>query len=179
MSLTKELLADPVEFAQWAADSYLAPAYEQATKDHGLADSDVARWGISASELALYRCEIPLMAAAGVTSTVVSNLWYEYYQSFVEALSGRLVHMLYGHYSATFVKDAKDNIELYIAHLKSGLEPGAAGLFIDRVFGANPNKRQLLHDGFWKPGMDALLKTLHESRQSVADIVGTKSAAGG
>ncbi|HEU0277129.1 MAG TPA: hypothetical protein VFQ95_04850 [Rhodanobacteraceae bacterium] len=179
MSLTRELVADPVQFAQWATDNYLAPVYQRAQGSSELAKSDVARWNISQSELALYRCELPLMAAAGVTVTVAKNLWYEYYNSFLNALCGRLVHMLYGHYSEAFVKDARDNIELYIAHLESKVEPGAAGLFIERVFGANPSKAQLLHDEFWKPGMDALLQTLHESRQSLAEILDAASKAGG
>lgn len=179
MNLTKDLLADPTQFAQWATDNYLAPAYQEAETACRLADADVARWAITDSELVLYRCELPLMAAAGVTVTVAKNLWYEYYTAFIEALCGRLVHMLYGHYSAAFVKDARDSIESYIASLESKVAPGAAGLFIDRVFGANPNKQQLLHDGFWKAGMDALLQTLHDSRQSVATIIGAASGTGG
>lgn len=179
MSLTKEVMADPVQFAQWATDRYLVPAYEEAARGHRLAESDIAQWDVTESELALYRCEIPLMAAAGVAVTVAKNLWYEYYTTFIEALSGRLVHMLYGHYGAAFVKDARDNIELYIAHLESKLEPGAAGLFVDRVFSTNSHKEQLLHDGFWKPGMDALLKALQESRQSVAELMEAAGGAGG
>ena len=145
-------MADPIQFAQWATDSYLVPTYHEAAEAHRLAESDIARWGITESELALYRCELPLMAATGVTVTVAKNLWYEYYNTFIEALCGRLVRMLYGHYSAAFVKDARDNIELYVAHLESKVEPGAAGLFIDRVFGGNPNKGQLLYDGFLETG---------------------------
>ncbi|MGH2510379.1 MAG: hypothetical protein ACRDHZ_23635 [Ktedonobacteraceae bacterium] len=179
MNLTRELMADPVQFAQWATDNYLAPAYEGAEKSRALAGPDVARWNISESELALYRCELPLMAAAGVTVTVAKNLWYEYYSAFIEALCGRLVHMLYGHYSAAFTKDARDNIELYITHLESKVEPGAAGLFIERVFGSNQNKGQLLHDGFWKPGMDELLQALHDSRQTLAKLMDAASEAGG
>lgn len=179
MNLTRELMADPVQFAQWATDNYLAPAYEGAEKHGRLAESDIARWSISESELALYRCELPLMAAAGVTVTVAKNLWYEYYSTFIEALCGRLVHMLYGHYSAAFIRDARETIELYIVHLESKVEPGAAGLFVERIFGSNPNRAQLLHDGFWKPGMDALLQTLHDSRQSLAELMDAASKAGG
>lgn len=179
MNLTKDVMADPVQFAQWATDRYLVSAYEEASQGRRLAESDIARWDVTDSELALYRCEVPLMAAAGVAVTVTKNLWYEYYTTFIEALSGRLVHMLYGHYSTAFVKDARDNIELYIAHLESKLEPGAAGLFIDRVFSTNPHKEQLLHDGFWKPGMDALLRALQESRQSLAELMEAASGAGG
>ena len=176
MGLTRELMADPAQFAQWAIDTYVAPAYEADCRP--LAEADVDKWGITDAEVVLFRCELPLMAAAGVSVTVAKNLWYEYYTTFITALCGRLVHLLYGHYSAAFVKDARDNIELYVAHLESKLEPGAAGLFVERVFGQNTNKAELLYNGFWKPGMDALLQALQDSRQSVAELLENGGKAG-
>ena len=155
---------DPVQFAQWALDTYVAPAYSSGIAAENAA---LAEWSLSDSELALFRCEVALMAAAGVSTTVAKNFSYEFYKPFAAALCGRLVRLLYGHYSEAYVSDAWDSMELYVAHLESGLEPGAAGFFVDRVFAQNPRKPDLLYHGAWKPGMDALLHALGDSRQAL------------
>ena len=170
MTSLEALIDDPIQFAQWALDTYVAPAYSSEIAAEG---AMLDEWSLSDSELALFRCEIVLMAAAGVTTTVAKNYPHEFYKPFVTALCGRLVRLLYGHYSAAYVSDAQNSIELYIAHLESGLEPGAAGLFVDRVFAQNARKPDLLYHGAWKPGMDALLHALSDSRRALVHAMQT------
>ncbi|OOG61642.1 hypothetical protein B0E46_16985 [Rhodanobacter sp. B04] len=169
MSSLEALVNDPVEFAQWALGAYVSPAYGTAIEAEGKTRSELS---LSESELALFRCEVALMAAAGVATTVAKNFSYEFYKAFAAALSGRVVHLLYCHYSDAYVTDARNAMELYITHLESGLEPGAAGYFIDRVFAQNPRKPELLYHGAWKPGMDALLHALGDSRQALVRVLG-------
>lgn len=170
MASLEALIDDPAQFAQWALDTYVAPAYSS-----GIAAEDAmhAEWSLSDSELALFRCEVALMAAAGVSTTVAKNFSYEFYRPFATALCGRLVRLLYGHYSEAYVSDARNSMELYIAHLESGLEPGAAGFFVDRVFAQNPRKADLLYGAAWKPGMDALLHALGDSRRALVRALET------
>ena len=163
MEPVEELIGDPVQFAQWALDTYVAPAYS--SDIDAAAGVELAQWSLSDAEIALFRCELALMAAAGVSTTVAKNFSYEFYKSFANALCGRLVRLLYGHFSEAFVTDARQSMELYVVHLESGLEPGAAGFFVNRVFAENPRKGDLLYNGLWKPGMEALLHALGDSRQ--------------
>ena len=168
MSSIEALVRDPVEFAQWALGVYVSPAYESAIEAEAKTSSD---FSLNDSELALFRCEVALMAAAGVATTVAKNFSYEFYKAFAAALSGRVVHLLYGHYSESYVNDARNAMELYISHLESGLEPGAAGYFVDRVFVQSSRKSELLYHGAWKPGMDALLHALGESRKALVQLL--------
>ncbi|MEG3997922.1 hypothetical protein [Microcoleus sp. SVA1B1] len=167
MTSLEAFIDDPIQFAQWALDIYVAPAYSSAME----AEAVMLEWSLSDSELALFRCEIALMAAAGVSTTVAKNFPYEFYKPFATALCGRLVRLLYGHYSEAYVSDARNSMELYIAHLESGLEPGAAGFFVDRVFAQNARKPDLLYHGAWKPGMDALLHALGDSRNALVQAL--------
>ena len=168
MPSLEALIGDPIQFAQWALDTYVASAYSSGVAPEG---STFEEWSLSDSELALFRCEVALMAAAGVSTTVAKNFSYEFYKPFATALCGRLVYLLYGHYSEAYVCDARNSMELYIAHLESGLEPGAAGFFVDRVFVQNPLKPDLLYHGAWKPGMDALLHALGDSRRALVQAL--------
>jgi hypothetical protein len=164
MASLKALIDDPTNFAQWALDTYVTPAYGSGIEADGAMREE---WSLSDSEAALFRCEIALMAAAGVSTTVAKNFSYEFYNSFATALCGRLVRLLYGHYSEAYICDARNGMELYITHLESGLEPGAAGFFVDRVFTSSARKPDLLYHGAWKPGMDALLSALGDSRRAL------------
>ena len=174
MELTEELLADPVRFAQWATDTYLIPTYQLDAQTLCPSETEIAQLGINEHEISLCRCEFPLMAATGLAVTVAKNFSFEYYNTFVAALCGRMVGMLYGHYSAAFVKDAKDNIELYIAHLEGQNMVAFASRYTERIFNGNPNESEIFAAQLWQRGMDVLLQTMNASRESIVGLWGSK-----
>ena len=170
MELTEELLADPVQFAQWATDTYLIPTYNLDAQTLCPSEAEIVQWEITEHEIALCRCEFPLMAAAGVAVTVAKTLPFEYYNTFISALCGRMIGMLYGHYSAAFVKDAKDNIELYIAHLEGQNMVAFASRYTERVFDGNPNESEIFAAQLWQRAMDVLLQAMNASRESLVNL---------
>ena len=171
MELTEELLSDPVQFAQWATDTFLIPTYELETQTLCPSEAEITQWEISGQEIALCRCEFPLMAATGVAVTVAKNLSFEYYNLFISAVSGRLVKMLYGHYSAAFVKDAKDNIELYIVLLESQDMVAFARRYTERVFDGNTYESEIFDAKLWQRAMDVMLQTMGASRESIVRLL--------
>ncbi len=172
MEITKELLADPVQFAQWVTETYVVPTYELEMASLGPSAAETATWEISLQEVALCRFEFPLMAAAGVTVTVTKNLTFEYYCTFISALCGRLAGVLYGHYGSVLVNDAKRSIEQYVAHLESQNIQGFASYYTDRIFGDNAHKADIFEAKLWQRAMDVLLQTMAASRESIVTLLG-------
>lgn len=173
MTLTSEMVVDPVQFAQWAMDTYVGPTYEVETNKLCPSETEIAQWEITYNEIALWRCEIPLMAATGVAITVAKNLSYEYYEAFVRALCGRLVRMLYGHYSTAYIKDVRDTIELYVSYLESG-DDAFPFYYLKRIFSDNTHQEEMIQAQLWRRAADVLMQTLAASRQALVEVSGGK-----
>lgn len=66
------------------------------------------------------------------------------------------------------MKDAKDNIELYIAHLESENMVAFASHYTQRVFDGNPNEGEIFAAELWQRGCDVLIEVMGASRASIA-----------
>ena len=175
MDLTEAAFNDPVSFAQWAFDAYLVPAYEVDAQRLSPTEEEIERWMISARDLVLCRCEFPLMAATGLAVTVAKNLPFEYYKTFTDALCGRLIRMLYGHFAAAFVKDAKDTLELYIIELESKDIELFAARYTGRVFPNSPHSNDILEAQLWQRAMDVMLHSMQASREAMIKLLAARS----
>lgn len=170
MDLTRDVLNDPVAFAQWATDTYLVPTYKLDARPLCPSEAEIAQWDISEHETSLCLCEFPLMAATGLAVTVAKNMSFEYYNNFISGLCGRLVRMLYGHYSSVFIKDAKDIIESYIVDLESGSMVAFASRYTERVFGSNSHESDIFAAQLWQRAADVMLQTMGASRESIVAL---------
>ncbi len=172
MELNQSILLDPILFAEWATETYLIPTYTLDVPSLLPSEEEIQVWDISDREIALCRCELALMAASGVAVTVTKNMPFEFYNAFVNALSGRLVKMLYGHYSASFVKDARDNIELYICYLEGQSMYEFSSHYMRRIFGSNPKISEMTFvKNLWQRPADVLLQTLGASREAIVNFL--------